>query len=99
MDPFNKQTSLIHVPLAEFGVRDDEQYQAHDLLTDERYLPTTSRRTVSNSVFSGNYGDTGGGIVGQHLDWFVGLRASYAALDAALALDQVTVHDGGARCP
>ena len=43
--------------------------------------------------------DTGGGIVGQHLDWFVGLRASYAALDAALALDQVTVHDGGARCP
>lgn len=38
LDPFNKQTSLIHVPLAEFGVRDDEQYQAHDLLTDERYL-------------------------------------------------------------
>ncbi|MBK9035712.1 MAG: hypothetical protein IPL61_31425 [Myxococcales bacterium] len=43
--------------------------------------------------------DTGGGIVGLHIDWFVGLRASYAALDAALALDQVTVHDGGARCP
>ena len=38
LDPFSKQTSLIHVPLAEFGVREDEQYQAHDLLTDERYL-------------------------------------------------------------
>ncbi len=38
LDPFNKQTSLVHVPLAEFGMREDEQYQAHDLLTDERYL-------------------------------------------------------------
>lgn len=43
--------------------------------------------------------DTGSAIVGQHLDWFVGLRASYRTLDAALGLDAVTVHDGGARCP
>ena len=38
LDPFNKQTSLVHVPLAEFGIRDDEKFQVHDLLTDERYL-------------------------------------------------------------
>jgi 3D (Asp-Asp-Asp) domain-containing protein len=43
--------------------------------------------------------DTGGGIVGDHIDWFVGLRTSYQTLDAMLALDRVTVHDGGARCP
>ncbi len=43
--------------------------------------------------------DTGGGIVGPHVDWFVGLRASYRTLDAALGLDEVTIHDGGARCP
>jgi len=43
--------------------------------------------------------DTGGGIVGQHVDWFVGLRGSYRTLDAALGLDTITVHDGGARCP
>jgi 3D (Asp-Asp-Asp) domain-containing protein len=43
--------------------------------------------------------DTGGGIVGMHVDWFVGLRASYQALDDVLGLNDVTVHDGGARCP
>jgi 3D (Asp-Asp-Asp) domain-containing protein len=43
--------------------------------------------------------DTGGSIIGAHVDWFVGLRASYQALDGALGLDEVTVHDGGARCP
>jgi len=43
--------------------------------------------------------DTGGGIVGMHIDWFVGLRSSYRTLDAELGLGQVTVHDGGARCP
>ncbi|MEZ4402996.1 MAG: 3D domain-containing protein [Kofleriaceae bacterium] len=43
--------------------------------------------------------DTGGAIVGQHLDWFVGERASYRTLDGTLGLAAVTVHDGGARCP
>jgi 3D (Asp-Asp-Asp) domain-containing protein len=43
--------------------------------------------------------DTGGGIVGMHVDWFVGLRASYQTLDARLGLTDVAVHDGGARCP
>jgi 3D (Asp-Asp-Asp) domain-containing protein len=44
-------------------------------------------------------GDTGGGIVDMHVDWFVALRASYLDLDGRLDLDMVTVHDGGARCP
>ena len=43
--------------------------------------------------------DTGGSIIGAHLDWFVGLRASYRTLDPLLDLTSVTVLDGGARCP
>ncbi len=43
--------------------------------------------------------DTGGGIVGAHIDWFVALRSAYRTLDQRLGLDAVTVHDGGARCP
>ncbi len=43
--------------------------------------------------------DTGGSIVGQHVDWFVGLRASYRTLDAALDRTTITVHDAGARGP
>ena len=43
--------------------------------------------------------DTGGGIIGMHIDWFVGLRTAYRTLDMRLGLDTVTVHEGGARCP
>lgn len=43
--------------------------------------------------------DTGGAIIGMHIDWFVALRASYTTIDDRLALDHVTVDDGGARCP
>jgi len=43
--------------------------------------------------------DTGGGIVGKHVDWFVALKASYSTLDGALGLSSVTVHEGGTRCP
>jgi len=43
--------------------------------------------------------DTGGAIVGTHLDWFVGLRASYRTLDDGLGLGDVTAYDGGERCP
>lgn len=42
--------------------------------------------------------DTGGAITGAHLDWFVGLRASYRTLDADLGLSKAMVFDGGARC-
>lgn len=43
--------------------------------------------------------DTGDRMVGQRLDWFIGAQASYYILDARLHLTNVTVHDGGARCP
>jgi starch synthase (maltosyl-transferring) len=38
LDPFHVQESLVHLPLAEFGLKADELFQAHDLLHDERYL-------------------------------------------------------------
>ncbi|MCM8594919.1 alpha-1,4-glucan--maltose-1-phosphate maltosyltransferase [Accumulibacter sp.] len=37
LDPFHKQIATLHVPLASFGIDADEQYQAHDLLSGERY--------------------------------------------------------------
>jgi 3D (Asp-Asp-Asp) domain-containing protein len=43
--------------------------------------------------------DTGGSIDGAHLDWFVGLKASYRSLDGNLRLSRINVHDGGDRCP
>jgi 3D (Asp-Asp-Asp) domain-containing protein len=42
--------------------------------------------------------DTGEAIVGLHVDWFVGLRASYQALDDRLA-DTAILRAGGTRCP
>jgi 3D (Asp-Asp-Asp) domain-containing protein len=42
--------------------------------------------------------DTGGGIVGEHIDYFVGLRDTYHALDDALGLTDIEVRDGGDRC-
>jgi 3D (Asp-Asp-Asp) domain-containing protein len=44
-------------------------------------------------------GDTGGGIVGMHVDFFAALKGAYVTLDGELDLTRVTVHDGGARCP
>jgi starch synthase (maltosyl-transferring) len=38
LDPFHRQDSFIHLPLEEFGIQEDELYQVHDLLHDERYL-------------------------------------------------------------
>jgi 3D (Asp-Asp-Asp) domain-containing protein len=43
--------------------------------------------------------DVGGGIVGQHLDFFAALEAHYQTLDTQLALSAVTVYEGGTRCP
>ncbi len=42
--------------------------------------------------------DIGGGINGQHIDFFVGLRDHYLSLDGVLGLTQVTVHAPGDRC-
>jgi 3D (Asp-Asp-Asp) domain-containing protein len=42
--------------------------------------------------------DTGGGIVGAHIDFFVGARGAYLTLDGTLGLDELEVVDGGERC-
>ena len=37
LDPFQTQASTIDIPLGHFGMGAHEQYEAHDLLSDERY--------------------------------------------------------------
>ena len=43
--------------------------------------------------------DTGGAIVGMHVDFFVGLEDAYRTLDGELGLSETEVADGGERCP
>ncbi len=43
--------------------------------------------------------DTGGAIIGMHIDFFAALRDHYYDLDGRLGLATATLHDGGARCP
>lgn len=38
VDVWNPQTAWVEVPVEEFGLGEDETYQVHDLLTDERFL-------------------------------------------------------------
>jgi starch synthase (maltosyl-transferring) len=38
LDPHNVQESFVYVPFWELGLRHDETYQVHDLLTDDRYF-------------------------------------------------------------
>lgn len=42
--------------------------------------------------------DIGGGINGQHIDFFSGLRSFYTNLDGTLGITQVTLHAPGDRC-
>ncbi|MBF0288024.1 MAG: alpha-1,4-glucan--maltose-1-phosphate maltosyltransferase [SAR324 cluster bacterium] len=37
LDPYRAQETLVHVPIHEFGIKPDETYQVHDLLTHKRY--------------------------------------------------------------
>ena len=37
LDPAQMQSSFVEIPLENFGLSDDEEYQMHDLLTDTRY--------------------------------------------------------------
>ena len=46
LDPFATQNSYIHVPLAEIGLAESDEYQMHDLLTDERYTWRGSRNYI-----------------------------------------------------
>lgn len=47
LDPWNRQDSFIHVPVEAFGWMENDTYQVHDLLWDERYLWHGSRNFVS----------------------------------------------------
>lgn len=38
VDPFQSQSTLIDIPLGTFGIGAHEQYEAHDLLSDDRYI-------------------------------------------------------------
>ncbi len=38
MDPFQAQEAVLHIPIDEIGLKDDETYQLHELLTDTRHL-------------------------------------------------------------
>ncbi|HEU5058890.1 MAG TPA: 3D domain-containing protein [Kofleriaceae bacterium] len=71
------------------------------------YLPALDGRTMPGDAPWGDFShdgcavaaDTGGGIVGMHVDFFVGIRAAYVALDGELGLSETEVRDGGERCP
>ncbi|MEI8234331.1 MAG: alpha-1,4-glucan--maltose-1-phosphate maltosyltransferase [Verrucomicrobiota bacterium] len=47
LDPWNRQDSFIHVPIDAFGWMENDTYQVHDLLWDERYLWHGSRNFVA----------------------------------------------------
>jgi starch synthase (maltosyl-transferring) len=38
LDPNSAQETMVHVPIAEMGIAEDEPYAVHDLLTDARYV-------------------------------------------------------------
>jgi membrane-bound lytic murein transglycosylase len=42
--------------------------------------------------------DTGGAIDGMQIDFFATLRAYYLIIDGELGLDEISLHEGGARC-
>jgi len=46
LDPHYKQSGFITLPLEEFGLDPRQPYQAHDLLTDARYLWHGARNYV-----------------------------------------------------
>jgi len=47
LDPWNRQDSFIQVPIEAFGWMENDTYQVHDLLWNERYLWHGSRNFVS----------------------------------------------------
>ena len=38
LDPFQTHETLIHFLLADYGLQDDDEYQATDLITGDTYL-------------------------------------------------------------
>jgi len=46
LDPYQPQSGVVHVPLELIGCSEEEPYQVHDLLTDQRYLWTGPKNFV-----------------------------------------------------
>jgi starch synthase (maltosyl-transferring) len=46
LDPFHFHDAYIDVPIDQFGWVEDQTYQVHDLLTDERYLWSGRRNFI-----------------------------------------------------
>jgi starch synthase (maltosyl-transferring) len=46
LDPYQTQSSMVHLPVEELGIGHDQSYQVHDLLTDQRYLWKGSQNYV-----------------------------------------------------
>ncbi|HEX7043387.1 MAG TPA: alpha-1,4-glucan--maltose-1-phosphate maltosyltransferase [Burkholderiales bacterium] len=46
LDPHHVQSGWVHLPLSEFGLDPHQPYQAHDLLSDARYLWSGERNYV-----------------------------------------------------
>jgi len=47
LDPFQPRTAFVHVPIEQFGIRENEPYVVEDLLTSERFTWHGSRNFVS----------------------------------------------------
>jgi starch synthase (maltosyl-transferring) len=46
LDPYEAHETTVHLPLAEFGLKPDETYQMHELITDRFYFWTGERNYV-----------------------------------------------------
>jgi starch synthase (maltosyl-transferring) len=46
MDPFQTQEAVLHIPIDEIGLKEDETYQLHELLTDTRHLVKGQTYTI-----------------------------------------------------
>ena len=46
LDPFEAHHAEVHLPLTEMGIDEDERFQVHELITDERHLWKGSVQTI-----------------------------------------------------
>ena len=71
------------------------------------YLPDLDGKAMPGEAPWGDFvhdgctvaADTGGAIIGMHIDFFAATRGSYLVLDGELGLSDIEVRDGGERCP
>ena len=46
LDPFQAHEATLRVPIREFGIRPEQQYLAHELITDQKYLWKGAEQTI-----------------------------------------------------